>query len=70
VSSRLTAIHLNNKSLASMHNDNNTIIIRYLDGGDVCGFVFVFVIGGGSFYLLTNLPTRLCCRFNAAGANV
>ena len=28
-----------------MDNKDNTKIIRYLDGGDVCGFV---VVGGGS----------------------
>ena len=33
-----------------MNNNNNTKIIRYLDGGDVCGFVVVVVgvgVGGG-----------------------
>ena len=48
--SRLMVIHLKNKVLALMDNKNNTKVICYLDGGDVCGFVFVVsgVIGGGS----------------------
>ena len=38
-------IHLNNKALAPMDDKNNTKIIRYLDGGAVCGFI---VIDSGS----------------------
>ncbi len=32
-----------------MDNKNITIVMRYLDGGDVCWFVFVVggVVGGG-----------------------
>ncbi len=30
-----------------MDNKNNTKIIRYLEGGDVCGFVFIGVGSGG-----------------------
>jgi hypothetical protein len=43
-------IHLNIWALASIINKKNTKVIRYLDGGDVCGFVFVIVVvvGGGS----------------------
>ena len=45
-------IHLKNKALASTDNKNNAKAIHYLDGGDVCGFIFVvFVVvgvGGGS----------------------
>jgi hypothetical protein len=44
-------IHLKNKVLASTDNKNNTKVIHYLDGGGVCGFIFVvFVVvrvGGG-----------------------
>ena len=46
--SRLLAIHLNNKALALMENENNTKLIHYLDGGDVCGFIVGSVVGGGS----------------------
>jgi hypothetical protein len=42
-----------------MDNKNSTKAIRYLDGGDVCGFVFVFVGvvagsggGGGRVHLI------------------
>ncbi len=45
--SRLLAIHLNNKKLASMDNKNNTKVTHYLDGGDVCGFLVGSVVGGG-----------------------
>ncbi len=31
-----------------MANKNNTKVIRYLDGGDVCGFIFVVFVVVGS----------------------
>ena len=64
--SRLMVIHLKNKVLALMDNKNNTKVICYLDGGDVCGFVFiVFVsvgVGGGEsgrFHLVDHLTDRM-----------
>ncbi len=30
-----------------MNNKNNTKVICYQDGGDVCGFIVSGVIGGG-----------------------
>ncbi len=44
------AIHLNIKASALLDNKNNNKVICYLDGGDVCGFVFIvggIVVGSG-----------------------
>ena len=41
------AIHLKNKALASMDDKNNTKVVCYLDGGDVCGFVGSGGVGSG-----------------------
>jgi hypothetical protein len=50
VPSQLSARHIIIKALASMDNQNNTKVMRYLDGGDVCWFVFGVggIVGGGS----------------------
>ena len=49
VPSRLLAIHIIIKALASIDNQNNTKVMRYLDGGDVCWFIFGVggIVGGG-----------------------
>ena len=47
VPSRLLAIHIIIKALALMDNKNNTKVMGYLDGGDVCWFVFVISKGNG-----------------------
>ena len=49
VPSQLLAIHIIIKVLASMDNKNNTKLMHYLDGGDVCWFVFGVcgIVSGG-----------------------
>ena len=63
-----------------MDNENNTKIIRYLDGGDVCGFIFfiISVVGvgsgsGGGIHLVdhsTEILPLLGCHLPARPHNI